>query len=247
MRQTTRQDFATSVRPILFNTGMDEFQYATHGGSAFVVGYEGRPYAITCRHVFKDFDEGQLTIFGAVSPIKGDKPARVKTVCYPTSPKASAVDTDVTDFCVIEFEDTVTTDFFDGSAYPFDKQNICSSAAWDRLVIFGAVKEKTVIDPPNIQVAFCRLEASDNGPSADPFMRRGSAQYANLGFSSPAGISGAPTFNITRYGLCGMVCRATLHNGRFDFMYADAFDLFHFVEGVSRRASNIFYTRQPST
>jgi hypothetical protein len=98
MRQTIRQDFATSVRPILFDTGIDEFQYATHGGSAFVVAYKGRPYALTCRHVFKDFDEGQLTIFGAAFPVKGDKPARIKTFCCPTSPRASAVDTDVTDF-----------------------------------------------------------------------------------------------------------------------------------------------------
>ena len=79
MRLTIRQDFATSVRPILFDTGIDEFQYATHGGSAFVVGYRGRPYAITCKHVFKGFDEGQLTIFGAAFPVKGDKPARIKT------------------------------------------------------------------------------------------------------------------------------------------------------------------------
>ena len=85
MRQTIRQDFAASVRPILFDTGIDEFQYATHGGSAFAVGYKGRPYAITCRHVFKDFDEGQLTIFGAAFPVKGDKPARIKTFCYPTT------------------------------------------------------------------------------------------------------------------------------------------------------------------
>lgn len=241
-----RQDFATSVRPILFDTGIDEFQYATHGGSAFV-GYKGRPYAITCRHVFKDFDEGQLTIFGAVFPVKGDKPARIKTFCYPTSPRASAVDTDVTDFCAIEFEEAVTTDFFNGSAYPLDEQTICSSVTGDRLMIFGAVKEKTVIDPPNMHVVFCRLEASDTGPSADPFMRRGTTQYVNLGFSRPAGISGAPTFNLTRNGLCGMVLRGTLQNGRFNLMYVNAFDLFRFVEGVSLRSPNIFYTRQPLT
>jgi hypothetical protein len=242
-----RQDFATSVRPILFDTGLDQFRYATHGGSAFVVAYKGRPYAITCRHVFQDFDEGQLTIFGAVFPVKGDHPARVKSVCYPNSPKASAVDTDVTDFCVIEFEEAVTPDFFNGSAYPLDEQTICSSVTGDRLMIFGAVKERTLIDPPNIRVEFCRLEASDTGPSADPFLRRGVAQYVNLGFSNPAGISGAPTFNLTRNGLSGMVLRATLQDGRFNFMYADAIDLFRFVVGASQRASNVLYSKQPPT
>jgi hypothetical protein len=247
MTQVIRRDFATSVRPILFDTGIEDFQYATHGGSAFVIGYKGRPYAVTCRHVFKDFDETRLTIFGAPAPVKGDKPARIKTFCHPTSPEASAVDTDVTDFCVIQFDEAVTMDFFNGSAYPFEEKTICSSVAGDQLMIFGTVKEKTIIDPPNIYIPFCRLEASDTGPSADPFLRRGAAQYVNLGFSSPAGISGAPTFNLTRDSLCGMVLRATLQNGSFNFMYVDALDLFRFVEGVARQSQNIFYTRQQST
>ena len=31
------RDFAASVRPVLFYTDIEEFQYATHGGTAFVV------------------------------------------------------------------------------------------------------------------------------------------------------------------------------------------------------------------
>jgi hypothetical protein len=144
---------------------------------------------------------------------------------------------------VIEFEEAVLTDFFNGSAYPLDEQTICSSVAGDRLMIFGAVEEKTVIDPPNIHVVLWRLEASDTG---DPFMRRGTAQYVNLGFSSPAGISGAPTFNLTRNGLCGMVLRATLQNGRFNFMYVHALDLFRFVEGCPSVAQTFPTRGSPS-
>jgi hypothetical protein len=51
----------------------------------------------------------------------------------------------------------VTTDFFGGNAYPLNEQTICSSAAGDRLLIFGALKEKTVIDPPDIRVSYGRL------------------------------------------------------------------------------------------
>ena len=109
------KDFAASVRPVLFYTHIEEFQYATHGGTAFVVSYKGRPYALTCRHVFKDFDEGQLMLFGAQFPNKGDKPAKIRGAYYPSSPRASAVDSDVTDFCLIEFEMDVTTDFFGGN------------------------------------------------------------------------------------------------------------------------------------
>jgi hypothetical protein len=160
-----------------------------------VVAYKGRPYAITCRHVFQDFDEGQLTIFGAVFPVKGAHPARVKSVCYPNSPKASAVDTDVTDFCVVEFEEAVTPDFFNGSSYPLNEQTICSSVTGDRLMIFGAVKERTLIDPPNIRVEFCRLEASDKGPSADPPLGGDSFRarsLANILSSKPSGVISLP-------------------------------------------------------
>ncbi len=87
----SKRGFATAVRPILFYTDIEEFQYATHGGTAFVVSYKDRPYAVTCRHVFKDFDEGQLMLFGARFPKKGDKSAKIETVCYPSSPRASAV------------------------------------------------------------------------------------------------------------------------------------------------------------
>jgi hypothetical protein len=61
------------------------------------------------------------------------------------------------------------------------------------------------------------------------------------------GISGAPTFNLTRNRLCGMVLRATLQDGRFNFMYADAIDLFRFVVEASQRASNVLYSKQPPT
>jgi hypothetical protein len=169
------RDFAASVRPVLFSTDIEEFLYATHGGTAFVVSYKGRPYALTCRHVFKDFDEGQLMLFGAQFPNKGDKPAKIRGAYYPSSPRASAVDSDVTDFCLIEFEMDVTTDFFGGNAYPLNEQTICSSAAGDRLLIFGALKEKTVIDPPDIRVSYGRLQASDAGPTSDPFLRKGAA------------------------------------------------------------------------
>jgi hypothetical protein len=84
-------DFAASVRPVLLYTEIEEFQYATHGGTAFVVSYKSRSYAVTCRHVFKDFDAGQLTLFGAQFPSKGEQSARIGTVCYPSSPRASAV------------------------------------------------------------------------------------------------------------------------------------------------------------
>ena len=233
-----------AVRPVLFYTGIEEYRYATHGGTAFVVSYQGRPYAVTCRHVFQDFDEGQLTFFGAEFPQKGDKSAKMRGVYYPSSPRASAVDSDVTDFCLIEFEANVTTDFFGGTAYPLGESTICSSAAGDRLLIFGALKEKTVIDQA-ITVGRCRLEASDAGPSSDPFLRKGAAQYLGHEFSTVTGISGAPVFNLSHNRLCGMIIRGGLGAGRLNVHYAGASDILRFAEAVFERRQSLFYTRPP--
>jgi Trypsin-like peptidase domain len=239
------RDFAGAVRPVLFYTDIEEFQYATHGGTGFVVSYQGRPYALTCRHVFKDFDDGQLTLFGAQFPNKGDKPAKIMAVCYPSSPQASAVDSDVTDFCLIEFDTSVTTDFFGGNAYPLSERTIWSSATGDRLSIFGALKEKTIIDPPDITVGYCRLEASDVGPSSDPFLRQGAAQYLGHEFATVTGISGAPVFNLSHNRLCGIIVRGGLTAGRLSIHYAAALDILRFVEAAFERRPSVFYTRPP--
>jgi hypothetical protein len=51
-----RQDFRTAARFAFFDTGDERWQYATHGGTMFVMLYKGEPYGLTCRHVLKDFD-----------------------------------------------------------------------------------------------------------------------------------------------------------------------------------------------
>ena len=129
------------MRPILFYTGIDDFQYATHGGTAFVVSYNSRPYAVTCRPVFKDFEDGQLTFFGAQFLSQGHKSAKVKTIYYASSPTESAANSGVNDFCIIEFDEAVSRDFFRGCDYPLAERTMCSSGALDQLLIFGAVKE----------------------------------------------------------------------------------------------------------
>lgn len=245
--QPTRHGVESAVRPILFYTGIDEFQYATHGGTAFIVSYKGRPYAVTCRHVFGDFKEDQLTIFGAQSPKTRDKSAKIKTVCYPSSPQAAAAETDVIDLCLIEFHDDVSTGFFNETAYSLSEETICSSVTGDRLLIFGVLKDKTWIEPPDINVGHCRLELSDDGAASDPFLRKGAAIYAGQPFSTVTGISGSPVFNHTRNGLCGMVLRGGLSAGRLSVLYAEAFDILRFVEAVSEGKPDTFYVKHPTT
>ena len=188
--RTLKSDFEDAVRPILFDTGVEEWQYATHGGTAFVVSVRGRPYVLTCRHVFKDFDESQLIVFARKHARKGDKPAPIKEVCYPSSPLAAAIDTDVSDLCLIEFSESVSNEFFHENVYVFDDDTISSSAPGDKLLLCGALKEKTFIDPPDITIGYCRLELTDDGATSDPIMRKAAAQYADPEFSDATGISG---------------------------------------------------------
>ena len=111
-------------------------------------------------------------------------------------------------------------------------------------MIFGALKEKTVIDP-HITVGHCRLEASDTGPSSDPFLRRGAAQYLGHEFSTVTGISGAPVFNLTHNRLCGMIIRGGLTAGRLNVHYAGALDILRYAEAVFEGKQSVFYTRPP--
>src|SRR5882757_8015263 len=48
-----RQDFAAAIRPVFFQTEFEEFLYATHGGTLFLVSFRGKTYGLTCRHVFQ--------------------------------------------------------------------------------------------------------------------------------------------------------------------------------------------------
>ena len=72
-----RQDITTAIRPVFFRTEFEEFLYATHGGTLFLVVFSGRVYALTCYHVFKDFPRGTLFITDEKFAKKGSKPAHV--------------------------------------------------------------------------------------------------------------------------------------------------------------------------
>ncbi len=77
------QDIRRAIRPMLFQTDIQGFEYATHGGTLFVVVYRGRPYGITCRHCFGDFEltDLQLVVAGSDFPKKGEQPAAIATLC----------------------------------------------------------------------------------------------------------------------------------------------------------------------
>lgn len=138
------QDLNAAVRPALFQTDYEDFLYATHGGTLFIVSFKGRPYALTCDHIFKDFEFGRLFIAADKVAKKGAKPATLKGLCYPSAPRDGAIDIYVVDICVVEFADTVEVSFFNGAAYLIEPKTVATSKRGDKLRIFGVLKEKTL-------------------------------------------------------------------------------------------------------
>ncbi len=139
------QDLKAAVRPALFQTDYENFLYATHGGTLFIVSFKGRPYALTCGHIIKDFEFGRLFITADKFAKRGAKPATLKGLCYPSAPRDGAVDTDVVDICVVEFADTVDVSFFNSTAYVIEPKTVATSKRGDKLRVFGVLKEKTLL------------------------------------------------------------------------------------------------------
>ena len=84
---TIRQDFTKAVRLVLFETGFDGWEYGTHGGTAFVINYEGKVYAVTCQHIRKDFQWRQLVV---ANTKYGEQIAGIHAVYHASKPRESA-------------------------------------------------------------------------------------------------------------------------------------------------------------
>jgi hypothetical protein len=242
------QDFSAAVRPVFFYTDQDDFLYATHGGTLFVVSFRDKLYAVTCGHVFKDFPHGMLFITQEKFAKKGSMPAHVTGICYPSSPVDGLEGTDIGDICVMEFSDDTRPDFFKGSAYVVDETTVATSKYGDELFVAGVLKEKTTIIPPDISIGYCRLSFRDCGPTSDPILRRafavfGEALFGTLEFTSITGISGSPVFNKTANALCGMVIRGGMSGPACTIYYVDVFDIVRLLEAISTRAPSTYYIK----
>jgi hypothetical protein len=240
-----RQDFSDAVRAVFFQTEYDEFLYATHGGTLFIVSFQQRLYGLTCKHVFGDFSPGRLFITQDKQATKGSMPAPVEGLCYPSAPRDAAVNGDVVDLCAIRFADHIASDFFRDSPYIVDDRTVGTSATGHELIVAGVLKDKSRIIPPDITMGFCRLEFRDAGVSTfDPIMRQAEAQFINPGFDSVTGISGSPVFDRTANVLCGMVARGGMDGrGKCKIHYIDSFDILRFLKGIRTGAASTYYTK----
>jgi hypothetical protein len=239
-----RQDFAAAVRPVFFQTEFEEFLYATHGGTLFLVSFRGKTYGLTCRHVFQDFALEQLFIAQEKQARKGSKPAPIKGICYPSAPVDGAVGTDLVDVAVIEFSDDMPPDFFEEGVYLLDERTAATSQPGHKLLVAGVLKEKSWINPPDITIGYCRLEFTDVGlGTSDPTLRTGTSEYKEPEFQSITGISGSPVFGLTANALCGMVVRGGMTGNRCQTHFVDMFDIMCLLEAINRHATSAYYTK----
>jgi hypothetical protein len=249
-----RQDFGEAVRPVFFRTEFEECVYATHGGTLFLVVFQGRVYGVTCAHVFGDFPPGQLFVTKHKRAQKDSMPGHIIGVVYPSSPVDSAVGTDVTDLCIIQFSDDTRPDFFDG-AYVIEEGTVATSRPGHILLVAGVLKDNTSIVLPDINIGYCRLRFQDAGPyNADLFLRSAKAVFIDPTFTSITGISGSPVYDQTARALCGMVVRGGMTPGSAapdlrscTIYYLDIFDIVRFLKAASDGAeSAYYYKRAPS-
>lgn len=233
-----------AIRPVFFQTDLDDFLYATHGGTLFLISFQGCSYALTCRHVFQDFPKGRLFITQEKQAQKGSKPAPVEGVVYPSSPRDGAVGTDIEDICLVEFAEDIPKDFFKGSEFVIDDGTVATAQEGHELFIPGVLKDKTVFDPPDIRMGYCQLRLRDVKPAtSDPILRTAYGEFGNDEIGSVVGVSGAPVFDVTANRLCGMVVRGGMQGRRCTLQYIDIFDIMRLLEGVGARAKKTYYIK----
>jgi hypothetical protein len=236
-----RQDFRTAARFVFFDTGNEYWQYATHGGTMFIVLYKGKPYGLTCGHVLKDFSWHQLVVTdGRV----GKKIAGLRSVAYPGKPNEAATGTDVLDIAVIVFANDVGASFFEDPAYILDEKTMTASRTGDTVHVAGALKAKSEITEDTIAPVYCLLEMTDDTRSMhDPTLRRALGKFEEPEFADVVGLSGSPVFNVTRRAISGIVVRGGLSADVCTLWYVDMFDIVQLLETVHANETETFYVK----
>jgi hypothetical protein len=236
-----RQNFKESVRFALFSTGVSGWEHASHGGTVFLLNFNGRIFGITCAHVFGDFNWRQLAI---TEKKFGQKIAALKSAFFLSAPQGEAIDSTLLDVAVVEFTEDVSASFFVDPPYIVDPRTVGSGAEGDLLVVNGNLKEKTDLSGDALAPAFTLLQLRDRGaPSSDITLRLAAADWGSSEIQDLAGLSGSPVFNRTKNVLCGMVVRAGLTKPGCKVWYLDFSDLMKVLEAIFQGRTETAYKK----
>ena len=238
------QPFEPSVRPVLFETGIEDFQYATHGGSFFLVEFEGQVFGITCWHVFKDFEIQDLVVSECWNPQQGARLANVRGHYRMTEPVGEIIGSDLLDLCILDFTEDITPSFFGGSAFIVSDETVASSEKDHVLQAFGALKEKTVIVPPDVHVSYGLVDFYDLGQAnSDVTLRVAGGHWIESTIANLTGLSGAPVMDRTTGKLCGMVVRGKVQNGDALIYFIDFWDILKFLKTIKGGGGTVKYSK----
>ena len=234
----------------MFETEVDDWRYATDGGTAFIINFRNQVFGITAKHALGTFNWRQLAL---TNEKFGDQVAGLSAIHYPSEPTEAAEGSDVLDIVAIKFSDDVDAAFFRDSAYILESRTMCGSESGDVLLVNGALKDQSSIADETISARFALLEFSDHGPScADPVLREAIAKFDTQSFSRLTGLSGSPVFNRTKRCLCGMAVRGVLHKDVAIMRYIEITDVVEIltaiVEGTLRTqyAKSIIHPTTPA-
>ena len=238
---TVTQDFRDCVRLVMFETESVGWEYATHGGTLFLVNINSQIFGVTACHVFGDFNKLQIAVTNSKF---GDHIAGVSAVYYPSKPTLGADETDIIEIAIIRFFSDIDSSYFSDTPYILDNNTSVTSEISDRLMVCGNIKEKTTIDDRVIVAIFGSLDLVDQGTSSfDPVLRMAYGTVTNPEFSSVTGLSGSPIFNLTRQKLCGMVVRGSLVQGVSKLFYIDIFDILKVLDAIQTGSANAIYKK----
>ena len=217
------QNFKDSVRFAPFQTGVDGWPYASHGGTVFLVSYRGRVLALTCAHVIGDFDWRGLSI---TDKKFGRRLALPTCLYYPSDLRGHAAGADIADLAVFGFGEDVDASRFSDSPYLLDDGTIGSSREGDALLVNGNLKDRSDLSGEAIRPEYALLELCDAGAAAtDVTLRKAKAVFDNPALARITGCSGAPVFNATTERLCGMATRGSVSKGICTLWYLDIADI----------------------
>lgn len=238
-----RQDITVSTRFVMFKTRTEGWEgFASNVGAATIVNYQNNIFGITAKHVLKDFTWRELAI---TNEKFGNMVAGLSAIYYPSSPRESAAETDITDIAIIKFSEDCGSDFFKGSAYVLDPNTMGSSKDGDRILVQGFLKSKTEITEEQIKPVPLSLELNDSGAhKTDPILRVATGQLGQTEFDEITGISGGPVFNITRGFLSGMAVRGGLNKGDCNLLYIDIFDIEKVLSAICSGKNDAHYKKQ---
>jgi hypothetical protein len=214
---------AASVQPLVFETGVPEFPYATKG-TVFLVGYKGRAFVLTARHALNPDSLSPVCI------LPSDTSRRILPLDDVFYVSETLIPDDYVDLAVIEIDVTSIQHAELAQARLIDLA--LASGDWlphshsSEFVILGFPEEHSFVDYAEEEIRTVRIAMVGR--------YCGSSSIAHLHeleivdgppLSTYDGFSGSPVFAFTsqpdgniEIALCGMALRGTATSRRVHFL-----------------------------